>query len=409
MTVTKQQIIFLLSTLYSGLSTAFIFPLVSLYLIDEIGVPPIKLGIFLAAMVISGVYASLLIGKKSDQGANRKQIVVVAQVCFFIAVSIMAFTRDFYISLVAAIFFLSVSSSSLPQLFTMGRIYADKHLADRSVIFLSMMRAAIAVAWVIGPPVAFLLKDSLGFTLTFMVSGGFALTLLVLVLFLPVEPEIKDNELKPDGQAWFKVSGVALFLFSILAMYTANNMYITSIPLYITKELLLGSQWAGYLMGTAALIEIPIMLLAGLLAPKFGSKRLLVIGVISGIAFYVGLLMADNIWQLFALQVFNGLFIGITGSLGIIFIQNLMSKQMGLATTLFNNAMQLSMLLGGLAIGVVAQYFSYYAIFIGSLICSLIALCFILLVNSTNRSKLLNPLQADKPLAAKVGSETANI
>ncbi|RJG38277.1 sugar efflux transporter [Motilimonas pumila] len=384
----KTQLTFLVATLFCGLSTAFMFPLVGLYLVDELSASPVQMGGFLAVMVLSGVVASAWLAKCSDQGMSRKYIVIAAQVCFAISALVLAASRDFYLALVTVVLFLSISACSIPQTFTLGREYSDRELGAKGTVFLSYMRAGIAAAWVIGPPLAFLLKEQFGFSITFVISAVSALVMLVMVAFLPEYRQSTRESAAATTRAdthgtdhnWLKNTSVVLFLLSTVAMFSANNMYITALPLYLTKELAIGSQWAGYLMGLAALFEIPFMILVGYLAPKLGNKRLMLAGLVSGSIFYAGLLMTEQVWLLLALQLFNGVFIAISACLGMLLIQDLMKSRMGMATTLFGNAQQLSMLVGSLGVGLVAQYMSYYAVFAVSLSAALIALCLLMMV-----------------------------
>lgn len=392
----RTQLTFLVATLFCGLSTAFMFPLVGLYLVDELAASPVQMGGFLAVMVLSGVVASAWLAKRSDQGLSRKYIVITAQLCFAISALILAATRDFYLALATVVVFLSISACSIPQTFTLGREYSDRELGAKGTVFLSYMRAGIAAAWVIGPPLAFLLKEQFGFSITFVLSAISALVMLVMVVYLPEYAQqsrvgaknadanetltAADTTKANDDKSWLKNTSVVLFLLSTVAMFSANNMYITALPLYLTKELAIGSQWAGYLMGLAALFEIPFMILVGYLAPKLGNKRLMLVGLVAGSIFYAGLLLTEQVWLLLALQLFNGVFIAISACLGMLLIQDLMKSRMGMATTLFGSAQQLSMLVGSLGVGLVAQFMSYYAVFAVSLSAALIALCLLLMV-----------------------------
>jgi SET family sugar efflux transporter-like MFS transporter len=118
----------------------------------------------------------------------------------------------------------------------------------------------------------------------------------------------------------------------------------------------------GYLMGLAALVEIPVIIIAGKQAKKYSILPLLMVGFLSATIFFIGTIFASQLWQLILLQIFNGIFIGIIASLGMILVQDLMPNQVGLASTLFNNTMQLSMLLASLAVAVLANSDSYYQV-----------------------------------------------
>ncbi|MCE2570179.1 sugar efflux transporter [Motilimonas eburnea] len=397
---------FILSTFICGLTTALVFPLTSLYLINEVGASPMAMSYYLAAMVLSGVMVSLYLAKQSDRGWSRKKILVLAQVGFCLGVLTMALTSDYWLTLASAICFLSFSNAALPQLFTLGRLYADQTMPEQSTQFVSVMRAGIALAWVIGPPIAFMLQASFGFALTFISSATLALMLIGLIIYLPTvnasatkataepatapdsanptstEPQMQSNPSTITSN-WLKVPGVALFLVSILAMCSANTMYLTALPLYLSQELNTSAQLAGYMMGTAALFEIPIMILAGTLAVKLGNHRLMFMAFVAGVIFYIGMVSLDNPSGLLLIQLFNGIFIAIAACIGLVIIQDMMPKQLGLATTLFNNAQQLSLLLGSLLVGMIAQHFNYYSVFLACLIAMFIALtCFALMQKS---------------------------
>ncbi|PKH02651.1 MFS transporter [Psychromonas sp. MB-3u-54] len=393
----KQSITYLLTCFFIGLSTAFIYPLLSLYLIEEVHATPISMGILITCMVLSGVLVSQYIAKKSDQGLSRKSIILTGQVGFIITTIFLAMSQHYYTLLFAVVFFMPFSAACLPQIFSMGRHFADKQLADKATVFMTMMRATMSMSWVIGPPAAFLINDAFGFEQTFLLAGFFAVVVFIIVCVGISNVQIEKVQSAPKNVNWSKISGVLFFLICIFFVFTANNMYITSISLYITQAADFDSKWVGYLMGTAAFVEIPIMLGAGYLAPRFGAMRLINIAIISGLLFFAGLLVAEQLWQFILLQLFNGIFIGINASLGMLVVQDMMKKQIGLASTLFNNSLLLSVLLSSLLVGGIAQYFSYYTVFIASALFCLIALFFMWLAE--RQCLLLKPehLKALKP------------
>ena len=61
-------------------------------------------------------------------------------------------------------------------------------------------------------------------------------------------------------------------------------------PLFIIDELHLPEKLAGIMMGTAAGLEIPTMLIAGYYAKRFGKRFLMRIAAVAGLLFYVGML-----------------------------------------------------------------------------------------------------------------------
>ena len=62
-----------------------------------------------------------------------------------------------------------------------------------------------------------------------------------------------------------------------------NSLYIINMPLFIINELHLPlRKLAGVMMGTAAGLEIPTMLIAGYFAKRLGGKRLMRVAAVGG-------------------------------------------------------------------------------------------------------------------------------
>ncbi|MEH6453323.1 MAG: sugar efflux transporter [Psychromonas sp.] len=378
------RLMYLTASFFCGLGTAFMFPLISLYLIEELGASPLEMGIFLAIQVSTGVFVSTKIGKFSDRGWSRKRIIVFSQFSFTAALLVFIFTRDYYAALAASVFLMSIASATLPQMFTLGRFYSDNALKSNAVLFMSLLRAAIALAWVVGPPLAFMVKNQFGFSYAFAIAIASALTMVIIVYFLPeYRGKVITAEQQKSNLQWHRSPSIFFYLLACLFMFSASYMYNTTIPLYLTIELSLSSQWAGYLMGTAAFLEIPFMVLAGIYGARLGYKRLMYVGLLSGIIFYAGLLLTNNIMILMALQFFNGVFIAIIATLGMLLIQDMMKHEMGTATTLFNSAQMMSALLGSLVVGVTAQFISYYAVFVVAIVLVVLAMLSLLMVKDT--------------------------
>ena len=78
-------------------------------------------------------------------------------------------------------------------------------------------------------------------------------------------------------------------------------MYIIDMPLYVSSVLHLYESLPGHLMGLAAGIEIPVMLIAGFLVPTIGKRNLFFIAIICGLLFYIGMILCTSQFALFAL------------------------------------------------------------------------------------------------------------
>lgn len=360
----RTAILFIITAFISGLCGAFFYPLSSLFIVEALGASPMMLSAYMVTAVVSSVIVSQVIARYSDQGWQRKRILIVSLSCYLVTVVSFIFIREFWLAIVVVTLFGSVSGASFGQLFALGREYGDSRFED-STSFLSIMRAGIAIAWVFGPPVAFILKAQFGFNASFAASAFIVCTAIVVIAcYLP------DSVVKPDIEEKDKVTApssinflIVLYAFVVVFAFAANNLYIVSMPLYLSQELKVEANWLGVLFGVAALCEIPVMFYAAKLAARFGTVRVMSVGLVSGCLFFVTMLIATDKAMLIAAQIFNGIFIGSCATLGMVALQDMMRDRLGTASTLFSNLLNVSMLAASLAVGVVGELFSYYSAF----------------------------------------------
>ncbi|WP_407331085.1 sugar efflux transporter [Enterovibrio sp. 27052020O] len=376
----KAPLSYLLVSLFSGLSGGFFYPLSGIYVVDGLNSSPLQMGIFLAISILSGVVVSQRIAKLSDQGWDRRQIIMWSQIAFIVVMGLFVFIRDYYLALLVMVFIASFTAAAMPQNFTMGRQYADEHLGQNGTLFLSLMRAMMSLSWVIGPPLAFIIKDAYGFNGAFLFAASMMAISVLIVWFMYPTVKIEKHDTAIElPQKWRKIDGVPLYLGAVFMLFWANNMYVTTIPLYVTKELEMAGSIAGQLLGLAAFVEIPVMVLAGLWAAKVAPQRLMVFGAAAACIFYTLLFGTQVLWQMYALQILNGIAVGISAGLGMVVIQNKMPRQLGLATTLFNNGILLASLMSSITVGVIAEWQNYQSVIIAMMLAGAAALTLLLL------------------------------
>ena len=63
------------------------------------------------------------------------------------------FNRHYLTLITCGVLLASLANTAMPQLFALAREYADNS-AREVVMFSSVMRAQLSLAWVIGPPLA---------------------------------------------------------------------------------------------------------------------------------------------------------------------------------------------------------------------------------------------------------------
>lgn len=368
----RTAILFVITATIIGLCGAFFYPLTSLFLVEKLNASPMMLSLYMVVAVISSVSVSQVIAGKSDRGWQRKTILLISVSCQLVTVVSFIFIRDYWIAIAVVALLGSISGAAFGQLFALGREYGDKYVTD-SASFVSTMRAGIAIAWVFGPPLAFLLKAAYGFEASFTVAA-IVIALSILVIFRGI-PNVERNlrvEKEPSraNGGWVSSVNPLVFIYCLIIVlaFAANNLYIVSMPLYLSQELKVDANWLGVLFGVAALCEIPVMLWAGKLARRWSALTIMKVGIASGVLFYSVMLVATNYTHLIVAQILNGIFIGTCATLGMVVMQDMMKDKLGTASTLFSNMLQLSMLVSSLSVGIVGELFNYYSSFYVSLL-----------------------------------------
>ena len=366
---------FMLVAFMMGVAGALQAPTLSLFLSREVGAQPFWIGLFYTVNAIAGVGVSLWLAKRSDSQGDRRKLIIF---CCLMAIGnalLFAFNRHYLTLITCGVLLASLANTAMPQLFALAREYADNS-AREVVMFSSVMRAQLSLAWVIGPPLAFMLALNYGFTVMFSIAAGiFTLSLVLIAFMLPSVARVElpsENALSMQG-GWQDSNVRMLFVASTL-MWTCNTMYIIDMPLWISSELGLPDKLAGFLMGTAAGLEIPAMILAGYYVKRYGKRRMMVIAVAAGVLFYTGLIFFHSRMALMTLQLFNAVFIGIVAGIGMLWFQDLMPGRAGAATTLFTNSISTGVILAGVIQGAIAQSWGHFAVYWVIAVISVVAL-----------------------------------
>ena len=364
---------FMLVAFMMGVAGALQAPTLSLFLSREVGAQPFWIGLFYTVNAIAGIGVSLWLAKRSDSQGDRRKLIIF---CCLMAIGnalLFAFNRHYLTLITCGVLLASLANTAMPQLFALAREYADNS-AREVVMFSSVMRAQLSLAWVIGPPLAFMLALNYGFTVMFSIAAGiFTLSLVLIAFMLPSVARVElpsENALSMQG-GWQDSNVRMLFVASTL-MWTCNTMYIIDMPLWISSELGLPDKLAGFLMGTAAGLEIPAMILAGYYVKRYGKRRMMVIAVAAGVLFYTGLIFFNS--RMALMQLFNAVFIGIVAGIGMLWFQDLMPGRAGAATTLFTNSISTGVILAGVIQGAIAQSWGHFAVYWVIAVISVVAL-----------------------------------
>lgn len=355
---------FLIVAFLTGIAGALQTPTLSLFLTDEVHVRPALVGFFFTGSAVIGILVSQFLAGRSDRKGDRKKLIFACCLLGALGCVLFAWNRNYFVLLFVGVFLSSLGSTANPQMFALAREHAD-HTGREAVMFSSILRAQVSLAWVIGPPIAYALAMGFGFEVMYL-SAAFAFVICsaMVWLFLPSmrkEPVVKTTATLEAPRSNRRD---ALLLFAACTMmWGCNSLYIINMPLYIINELHLPEKLAGVMMGTAAGLEIPTMLIAGYYAKRLGKRFLMRVAIGAGLLFYIGMLTLHNQYMLLGLQLLNAIFIGILAGIGMIYFQDLMPGQAGAATTLYTNTTRVGWIIAGSMAGVVAEIWNYHSVF----------------------------------------------
>ena len=354
---------FLIVAFLTGIAGALQTPTLSIFLTDEVHARPAMVGFFFTGSAVIGILVSQFLAGRSDKRGDRKSLIVFCCLLGVLACTLFAWNRNYFVLLFVGVFLSSFGSTANPQMFALAREHADK-TGREAVMFSSFLRAQVSLAWVIGPPLAYALAMGFSFTVMYLSAAvAFIVCSVMVWLFLPsMQKELPLATGTVEAPRRNRRDTLLLFVICTL-MWGSNSLYIINMPLFIINELHLPEKLAGVMMGTAAGLEIPTMLIAGYFAKRLGKRFLMRVAAVGGVCFYAGMLMAHSPAILLGLQLLNAIFIGILGGIGMLYFQDLMPGQAGSATTLYTNTSRVGWIIAGSVAGIVAEIWNYHAVF----------------------------------------------
>jgi SET family sugar efflux transporter-like MFS transporter len=145
---------------------------------------------------------------------------------------------------------------------------------------------------------------------------------------------------------------------------------VQAMPLFISTDLHGAASDSGLILGLCALLEIPLLLGFGWLATRVRLRVLLLFGAVCGVAYEALAASAGALWVLAVAQVANALFIAAISGLGITYMQEMLPRHPGRATTLFTNAFPIGAVLAGPLFGLSQHYGFRFAYVFCAILCA---------------------------------------
>ena len=248
---------------------------------------------------------------------------------------------------------------------------------------ISWLRTVFSLSWVAGPFLATLLVGAGSFTLVYVFSAAmYALAALLAWRTLPHPAPTPQTAADAPPAPVFGPDAprlvIAMTIVAFALLQCAGNLSVQAMSLLIKTDLNGDIGDAGLVLGLCAGLEIPLMLGFGLLSRRLPLRRLILAGPLFTVVYTLGVAGSAHIWQLAAAQVFNASAIALLQGLGVTYVQDMLPRQPGRASTLFSNAFPIGAMLAGPVLGA-AQHFGYRAAYLAGTVLAVVALALLLL------------------------------
>lgn len=339
-----------------GVGHSFVGPFLSLWGTQEVGMTSLQFGLYMTATSLSAIVVSTTLARWSDTHLPRKLVLLCGGCGGMLGYVAYAFLRDPRILLAVGCTLLAIQAVSFSQLFAHTREkFHDAGTAGMPRGFLtSVVRVCFSLAWTAGPSVGAWLMVHHGFRGLFLGAASLFLCFIVgVLLFVPLAPPMEHAQRPARDPVWRVLTRGDIFavFVAFLCIFAAHTVNMLNLPLVITRLLGGTGRDVGIAFGLGPLTELPLMLWFGLLAARGHQLALIRIGAAATVGYFVLLSTAQTPWQIFPMQALHGLSFAVISNVAIIFFQDLMPGQPGLATALFSSSASLGNLVGFFGFG----------------------------------------------------------
>jgi SET family sugar efflux transporter-like MFS transporter len=359
-----------LASLFWGLQFAFLSPSLALILVSLYHATPSEVGWVLATYNAAGFVVSLVVPAWADR---RRQYLWPLLVC-----SVLNLALTIALTLATSLPWVTVALVvfGAPAGAGMSLIFAQLVHGGAGPADLMNNRAIVSFAWVAAPPIATALIGWFGPQSVLLVIAGIALGNVIITLVLLR----RERRRPPSGSDVRPVAepaepghtrlGVAVIVVAFVLVQATNAASTAVITLYVSVGLGLPVFWAGLALAIAAGLEIPALIGLGRLTGRFPLVRLMLIGCLCGIGYYVGMALVREPWALLALQALNAVFVATVSGVGVALFQQIIAGP-GFATGLFSITRRVGNIAIGPLIAIASTPAGYPGIFLA---CAVLAL-----------------------------------
>ncbi|OPA73626.1 MFS transporter [Paenibacillus selenitireducens] len=351
--------LFVICLLLVGIGISMTMPYLSLYHTKELGMSAGAYGVFIAVSSLSGVIVNTLIAKHSDNGMDRKWLIISAMLSLALGYASYLVFHNIFILMIVVTLFNGFGAAAMPQIYAYAQESANASQSNDKTFALSTLRSLVALGFILGPLAGTLVLGVVGYKGLFLGSAVIYLTIASLVfLFLQKRKAIQNYTGKRKGTniSLFKSKQIRQPLIAFVFLFAVNAMNAIITPLFIVNELHGTYSDVGLVVMLSASLEIPMMIFLGALGRRISNHRLMISGCMIAIIYFIILSVATHSWHLIAAQLFQAMFVAIVMGNGLSYFADLLPNSPGQSSTLYANGSTLGRLVGNLSGGMIADF-----------------------------------------------------
>ncbi|EKO8604657.1 sugar efflux transporter [Staphylococcus pseudintermedius] len=359
----KNYKLFIVNMMLIGMGIAITVPFFVLFATNQLGMTTNQFGLLLALAAITQFTMNSIVARFSDTHAiNRKVIIIVGLFMGAISFTLPFFVHSVVLFIILYAIFQGLFAPAMPQLYASARESINQSTSSSRAVFAnSVLRSMFSFGFLFGPLVGNILNQSWGYSGLFGGTVAIILTTLLLQVFffkdIKAKKPVRDSIMtEQDAPSMLKHRYLIVPFIAFVLLHIGQWMYTLNMPLFVTQYLHEEEKYVGHLASLCAGLEVPFMIILGMVASKVETRTLLAIAAVCGSLFFGSIGIFESIHMMFVGQVLLAAFLAVLLGIGISYFQDVLPQYPGYASTLFANAMVIGQLLGNLLGGAMSQW-----------------------------------------------------
>ncbi|EGQ3321506.1 MFS transporter [Staphylococcus pseudintermedius] len=359
----KNYKLFIVNMMLIGMGIAVTVPFFVLFATNQLGMTTNQFGLLLALAAITQFTMNSIVARFSDTHAiNRKVIIIVGLFMGAISFTLPFFVHSVVLFIILYAIFQGLFAPAMPQLYASARESINQSTSSSHAVFAnSVLRSMFSFGFLFGPLVGNILNQSWGYSGLFGGTVAIILTTLLLQVFffkdIKAKKPVRDSIMtEQDAPSMLKHRYLIVPFIAFVLLHIGQWMYTLNMPLFVTQYLHEEEKYVGHLASLCAGLEVPFMIILGMVASKVETRTLLAIAAVCGSLFFGSIGIFESIHMMLVGQVLLAAFLAVLLGIGISYFQDVLPQYPGYASTLFANAMVIGQLLGNLLGGAMSQW-----------------------------------------------------